>query len=251
MRSTGVALYRSDAFILRTYKLGESDQIIVFFTEAYGKVRAVARRSRSARRQTASYYQPLMLVHAILFGRPSQALHRINSVDIVQAFRALREDFTALRGGLYMTELIDAATREREPAPELFALLRAGLEQLTETASADPLLRLFEVQLLALIGYTPQVFYCAHCTQDVTTDDTTFSLSLGGLLCRNCMAPERRTLTLQSETLAYLREVIMNPDEVPLPPHDVAIRQEIEQVLHQHLTTCLGRELKSYAFLHL
>ena len=67
-----MALYRSDAFVLRTYKLGESDQIVVLFTETYGKVRAVARRSRSTRRQTASYYQPLMLLHVILFGRPAQ-----------------------------------------------------------------------------------------------------------------------------------------------------------------------------------
>ena len=95
-----MALYRSDAFVLHTYKLGEADQIVVFFTQDYGKVRAVARRSRGTRRQTASYYQPLMLLHAILFGRPSQALHRVNSVDIVESFRALRDDFDIMQGGL-------------------------------------------------------------------------------------------------------------------------------------------------------
>ncbi|MDH3600251.1 MAG: DNA repair protein RecO [Candidatus Tectomicrobia bacterium] len=247
-----MALYRSDAFVLHTYKLGESDQIVVFFTQDYGKVRAVARRSRSARRQTASYYQPLMLLHAILFGRPSQALHRINSVDIVEPFRALREDFDIMQCGLYMTELIDVTTRDREAAPELFALLRLGLEELTQTPSTDTLLRLFEVQLLRLIGYTPQVFGCARCAQDTTSDDTTFSPSLGGLLCRACVREQRHTLTLQPETVAYMREAIMSEaDTAPLLPQAPSLRQEIEHVLHQHLTARLGRELKSYAFLHL
>ena len=63
-----------------------------------------------------------MLLNAIVYGRPGQALYRMHSVDILQALRPLHEDFGLLRCGLYMTELIDVATHEREPAPELFAL---------------------------------------------------------------------------------------------------------------------------------
>lgn len=247
-----MALYRSDTFVLRTHKLGEADQIVVFLTEDFGKVRAVARRSRSAKRQTASYYQPMTLLHAIFFGRSSQNLHRINSVDMIQPFRALREDFSLMRCGLYMTELLDAATRDREPVSELYALLRLGLEQLTETSTPDTLLRLFELQLLMLIGYTPQLFACVRCTRDLAEYETTFSVALGGLVCRSCMTDKRQTVTLQAETLAYLRQGVMSGAEaVPLLPDDAEVRQEIETVLHQHLTARLGRELKSYAFLHL
>jgi DNA repair protein RecO (recombination protein O) len=247
-----VALYRSNAFILRTHKLGEADQIVVLFTEDYGKVRAVARRSRSARRQTTSYCEPLTLIHAILFGRPSQALHRLNSVDIVTSFRALREDFATLYGGLYMTELIDATTREREPAPELFALLCAGLEQLTQTASLDALLRLFELQLLALVGYTPQLFSCARCTRDIGPHETTFSAHFGGLVCQRCRDQGPQTQALQPATLDYLRQAVMGGgDEALAWPQEPSLQQEIERVLHAHLTARLGRELKSYAFLHL
>lgn len=247
-----MALYRSDAFVLRTYNLGEADQIVVFFTKDYGKLRAVARRSRSARRQTASYYQPLMLLHAILFGRPSQSLHRINTVDIVQSFRTLREDFETMRCGLYMTELIDVTTHEREPVPELFALLYLGLEQLTQTASPSMLLRLFELRLLMAIGYTPQLFYCARCACDVSSHETTFSPSLGGLVCTSCAAEVRQTLTVSPATLEYLRAAMTIDADTSLPlPRDPAVPQELDRVLHVHLTSRLGRELKSYAFLRL
>lgn len=247
-----MALYHSEAFVLRTYKLGEADQIVVFFTPDYGKLRAVARRSRNMRRQTASYLQPLMLLRVILFGRPTQALHRINSVDIVHAFRPLREDFEAMRCGLYMTELVDVTTHEREPVPELFALLQQGLEQLTQAVHTHMLLRLFELRLLVALGYTPQLFWCARCARELPSQTTIFSPMLGGLLCPSCAVEVHQTLTVHPATLAYLRLLIASEAEPSLPlPDDPVVHQELEQVLHAHLTARLGRELKSYAFLHL
>src|SRR5262249_58147653 len=106
-----------------------------------------------------------MLLSAIVFGRPAQPLYRMQSVDIVQAFRPLHEDFGLLRCGLYMTELIDVATHEREAAPELFALFHQTLEQLTQTSDPMLLLRHFELRLLMAIGYTPQPLYLVPCTR--------------------------------------------------------------------------------------
>jgi len=247
-----VALYRSDAFVLRTYRLGETDQIIVLLTREFGKLRAVARRSHSPRRHTAGYYQPLMLLHAIVFGRPGQPLYRMHSSDIVQALRPLHEDFTLLRCGLYMTELIDVATHEREPAPELFALLHQTLQQLTRTAAPVLLLRLFELRLLMVSGYTPQLFACAHCGGDLQPHACTFSPRLGGLLCAVCAATARQTLTVSPATIACLRLALESEaTEASLTRLAATEQQQLEQLLHAHLTSCLGHELKSYAFLHL
>jgi DNA repair protein RecO (recombination protein O) len=247
-----VALYRSNAFVLHTYKLGETDQIVVLFTQDFGKLRAVVRRSHSPRRHTASYYQPLMLLNTIVYGRPGQSLYRMHSVDIVQAFRPLHEDFGLLRCGLYMTELIDVATHEREPAPELFTLLHQTLEQLAQRPSPPMLLRLFELRLLMAIGYTPQLFYCVQCTRDLHEHERTFSPRLGGILCSACDATVRQTLTVSPETLIYLRLALAGDSPVvPLTPLTTTGQQELEQLLHAHLLCCLGRELKSYAFLHL
>ena len=247
-----MALYRSDAFVLRTYKLGETDQIVVLFTRDFGKLRAVVRHSHSPRRYTASYYQPLMLLNAIVFGRPGQALYRMHSSDIVHALRPLHEDFSLLRCGLYMTELIDVATHEREPVQELFALLQQSLEQLTQTADPVLLLRLFELRLLMATGYTPQLLYCAHCTSDLQPQACTFSPRLGGLLCPACAATARQTFTVSPEAIAYLRRAMEGEAAVPLAtPLAATAQQDLERLLHAHLTFCLGRELKSYAFLHL
>jgi DNA repair protein RecO (recombination protein O) len=247
-----VPLYQSDAFVLRTYQLGEADQIVVFFTRDFGKLRAVARRSHSPRRPSASYYQPLQLLHTILFGRPTQALWRINTVDIRQTLRGLHEDFERLRCGLYMTELLDVTTHEREPLPELFALFHETLEQLLQVPDTGLLLRLFELRVLEIIGYTPQMFYCARCAGELRPQERTFSPLLGGLVCGTCAPDVRQTVRISPATRAYLCSVI-DRDAAGVPTVSLAPseQQDLEKLLHLHLTARLGRELKSYAFLHL
>jgi DNA repair protein RecO (recombination protein O) len=193
-----------------------------------------------------------MLLNAIVYGRPGQALYRMHSVDILQALRPLHEDFELLRGGLYMTELIDVATHEREPAPELFTLFHQTLEQLAQTPAPKLLLHHFELRLLMTIGYTPQLLYCAQCARDLEAQAHTFSPRLGGLLCTTCASTVRQTVTVSPEALAYLRWALTSDTTVEPPASlTAAVQQEIARLLHAHLTFCLGRELKSYAFLHL
>ncbi len=212
------------------------------------------RRSHQPRRQMSTYYQPLMLLNVIVFGRASQALYRINTVDIVQTLRPLHEDFTLLRYGLYMTELVDVTTQEQHAVPEVFTLYQQALDELTSSPAPTLLLRRFELHLLMLTGYSPQLFACVRCTRDLQPHECTFSPALGGVLCNRCRpAVSTTVMTVSPASLAYLRYAMTAVGAEPAnsPPLDAATHQDIERVLHAHWTVCLGRELKSYAFLQL
>ena len=52
-------LYTADALILRTYKLGESDRIVVFLTRDRGKKRGVAKNARQSRPRFGGALEPL------------------------------------------------------------------------------------------------------------------------------------------------------------------------------------------------
>ncbi len=247
-----MALYRSDAFVLRTYKLGESDQIVVLFTRDYGKLRVVAHRNRRGHSRTAGYYQPLTRLHVIAYGRPTRSLYHTHSVDIAQAFRVLHQDFNLLSCGLYMTELIDISTQDRHPAPELFALFDEALEALArpeQPPGAPMVLRHFEIFLLALSGYALQLSECAHCGGELPPGACGYNARAGGLVCATCAAT-RHTLKVGCAACGYLRGMM---GHIPLPETlpDTAAQQDLERLLHLHLITCLGREIKSYPFLYL
>ena len=52
-------VHASDAVILRTYALGESDRIVVFLTRDRGKKRGVAKNARQSRRRFGGALEPL------------------------------------------------------------------------------------------------------------------------------------------------------------------------------------------------
>ena len=247
-----MVLFRSDAFVLRRYKLGETDQIVVLFTRDFGKMRVVARRNRRGHSRTAGHYQPLTRLRVIVYGRPTRSLYQTQSVDILQPFRALHDDFNLLSCGLYMTELVDVSTEDRQPASELFWLFDEALEALSQRGGhlGPPMvLRHFEMSLLALSGYALQLAQCAHCGGPLPSGAGSFNARAGGMVCEKCSST-RHTLRIRSAACDYLRGMA---GQAPLPDGapDTATQQDLERLLHLHLTTCLGREIKSYPFLSL
>ncbi len=69
MSSPAVAngeLYRDRAVILRTYKLRESDRIVVLLTQRFGKVRAVAKGVRRTNSKFGSRLEPMSHVEVLL-----------------------------------------------------------------------------------------------------------------------------------------------------------------------------------------
>ena len=62
-----MSLYRDQGIVLRTWKLGESDRIIVIITEENGKVRAVAKGVRKTRSKFGGRLEPTSHVALQLF----------------------------------------------------------------------------------------------------------------------------------------------------------------------------------------
>ena len=52
-------LHTTDALILRTYKLGESDRIVVFLTRDRGKKRGVAKGARRVKSKLIGALEPM------------------------------------------------------------------------------------------------------------------------------------------------------------------------------------------------
>ena len=85
-----MALYRDEAVVLRTYKLGEADRIIVLFTRGRGKVRAVA---KGVRRITAVAGEPAKraAAHADVLTERIEALGSAEPESLAQDLASIHE----------------------------------------------------------------------------------------------------------------------------------------------------------------
>jgi DNA repair protein RecO (recombination protein O) len=201
-----VSLYRDQAVVLRTQKLGEADRIVTLLTRRNGRVRAVAKGVRRTKSRFGARLEP--------FGHVDLQLYTGRSLDIVTQAEYLgayggriARDYPRYTAGTAMLETAERFTdAEREPAVQQYLLLVAGLRALAET-DRDPglLLDSFLVRSLAVAGYAATFDGCARC--GAPGPHRFFSVPAGGTVCARCRpaaaaAPAAETMVLLGALLS-------------------------------------------------
>jgi DNA repair protein RecO len=148
-------LYTTDALILRSYALGESDRIVVFLTRDRGKKRGVAKNARQSRRRFGGALEPLTCGRVAYVERERRDLVRIDYVEQTRSPLSAT-DGEALGYAGYFAELIDEWAPDADPNESLFRLGASMVEAMATGVPIDPLARYFEYWLMRLQGvYEP------------------------------------------------------------------------------------------------
>jgi DNA repair protein RecO (recombination protein O) len=148
-------LYTADALVLRTYKLGEADRIVVFLTRDRGKKRGVAKGARRPRSRFTGALEPLTEARVAYFEKERRELVGLNYAEPVQSPLALSTG-DALGYVSYFAELIDEWAQEADADERLYRLGVSMLDALRSGAPVEPLARYFEYWLLRLQGVYPE-----------------------------------------------------------------------------------------------
>mgnify|MGYP000745639596 FL=1 len=97
--------YLERAVVLRTYKLGEADRIVVLMTEGHGKVRAVAKGIRKTKSKIGARLEPMSHVEILLY--KGRELDVVNQVELISSSAKLHHDLDRLTQGISMLEAVD------------------------------------------------------------------------------------------------------------------------------------------------
>jgi DNA repair protein RecO (recombination protein O) len=215
-----VSLYRDAGVVLRTYKLRESDRIVVLMTEHHGKVRAVARGVRKGSSKFGGRLEPLS--HVALLLNEGRELDSVSQAESIDHFRVVREDLDRMSAGIAMLEAVDQIAQERESNPRLYQMLVGALRTLS-ARPAPLLVPAFYWKVLAAAGVHPQLDVCVSCGE--TEPLVSFDLHEGGVLCRAC----RRGVPITPAALTLMRRILGGDmvralDEPPSPSvHEVEV----------------------------
>ena len=147
-------LYTAEALVLRTYKLGEADRIVVFLTRDRGKKRGVAPNARKSRKRFGAALEPLTEVRVSYFEKERRDLVGLNYAEPVRSPLSAASP-EALGYSHYFAELIDEWAAEADVDERLFRLGTSSLDALLSGAPVEALARYFECWLLRLQGVYP------------------------------------------------------------------------------------------------
>jgi recombinational DNA repair protein (RecF pathway) len=171
--------YTTDALILKTYKLGESDRIVVFLTRDRGKKRGVARNARQSRRRFGGALEPLT------HGRVGYVERERRDLVHLQYVEPIRSPLGAMHGEAlgyvgYFAELIDEWAQEADPSETVFRLGTSMVEALALGVPVEPLARYFEYWMLRLQGvYEPDSRLSAEARAFLSTMRVASPFALG------------------------------------------------------------------------
>ena len=154
-------VYKTEAVVLKQMPLAEADRILTLFTPDVGKVRAVAKGVRRIKSRFGGHLELMNRVSvSIAYGRN---LDNINEAQVIDSFRAFRDDLERLSHSFYIAELVDVFSTENLASYEVYQLLLDTLDWLGRTSQTELLLRYFELRLVEFSGYRPEIYSCVQC----------------------------------------------------------------------------------------
>ncbi|QGH69541.1 DNA repair protein RecO [Pseudactinotalea sp. HY158] len=181
-------LYRDEAVVIRSHKLGEADRIITFLTRDHGQVRAVAKGVRRTSSRFGARLEPFSVVDLQLYA--GRSLDIVTQVDTLAPHgRRIGADYSLYTTATAMVETAERLTEvEREPAPQQYLLLAGALRALAdERHAATLILDSYLLRALAVAGWAASFADCARCGAD--GPHRAFAPALGGMVCGGCRPP--------------------------------------------------------------
>lgn len=232
--------------VLSAMPIGEYDRRLVLLTKERGKIAIFA---KGARRQNSAFLacsQPFTFGKFELYeGRSS---YNLTSAKISDYFEEVSMNLEAAYYGMYFCELADYFANENEDSTDMLRLLYISLKALLKESIGMKLVRyIYELKLLAINGFSPQVFACVNCNKEKGIEGFyRFSCKSGGLLCDDCKSTAVDSVKLSSSSVYTLQYILARPIEklYSFVVSDEVFR-ELKRCIDQYRRIYVDKEIKS------
>jgi DNA repair protein RecO (recombination protein O) len=241
------------AIVLRTRPFGESDKIVSFFTQTYGKLTGIAKGALRSRKRFVNSLDTFSLVNLSFYDRSHSHLAFLLSAELIHSARSLTSELERIAHASYLVEITDGLVGERETNPAIFQHLQEGLAHLESNGPSLRFLTFFELKLLRLTGYQPVLDRCRKCSDSGFSEISQWHFSPldGGILCDSCARSCREVLPVGRRAVEILTALQSETDHLPAPLSlPASVVAEIRSVVLRFIQFQMDREIKSAPFLN-
>jgi len=240
--------YQTEAVIIRKTKLGEADRIFTLYTRDHGKIEVFAKGVRRPKSKLAGHLE--LLTYSLVRLVRGRNLDTVTGSQTIEAFLPLKNDLWLTSYGLYAAELVNQFNAERSANQPIFELLVETLRRLSRAENSNLTLRYFELRLLDLSGYRPQLRECVACRTELKPEENVFCSAAGGTLCPGCRFEQTGSISISVDTLKVLRFMQKNSFEtVSRLKITSDLANNLKNVLSAYIRYILEKEVKSAAWL--
>lgn len=230
---TNSRIYKTEAIVLKSYDYGEADRILTLYTPQMGKVRTIVKGVRRIKSRKAGHLD-LFTRTQLVMARGKQ-LDVITQAETIESFPEMRTDLARVNQAHYVADLVENFTADRLTNYPVYALTVHTLRRLASCLSLGLGIRSFELQLLSLTGYRPQLHRCLNCDRDIEPQVNWFSCKMGGILCPDCTSADVSAPEITIPALKVLRNLQTNESALVQAGVADAVHREVEQRLQDYI----------------
>lgn len=246
-----MAIHKADAIVLGKKDFRETSLIVNFYTKEFGKLSGILKGIRKDPRKFASTLEPFSHNEIVFYRSRHTSLHLVSQCDVKDNFSDIRKDLAKTGAGSVIMELLEAVMPQEDKNEEIFALTVNVLKEMSAYGSAEKLLTIFKIKMLALSGFKPNFDSCVSCNSGISSQEVRFSLNLGGLLCSRCQRKDPQSRSIFKGTVSSIQYIQKNPlpNTLSLGMNPV-IKKELGYILNSFVNFHLGKKIRSESVMH-
>ena len=237
-------MYRCEAIVLARMDFGEADRILTLYSRRHGKLRVIAKGARRPLSRLGPHLEYFNRSHLML--AKGRELDVVTGAETADAYLGIRDDLDAFGHASHMVEILSRLTEDRQENQAVFDLLATSLRLLADGLDPFHVTRHYELALLALLGFRPELYGCVECRTPLVAAPHPFAVEAGGFLCELCRARAPGARIVSVEAQKYLRALDRGglAATVRLRVAD-PLRAELEGLLGAYIRQMAERDLGS------
>ena len=241
-------IHDAEAVVLRKYPFGEADDVVVFFTREFGKLRAVAAGARRLRSRLGGALELLNHVRLRFLLKEGAELGRILECETIRSYLGRKPVLERVYAFSYVAEVVHEVAEEHNHNYALFRLILATLEAGSAALPNAALVRYFELWTLRLSGLLPDYGYCSACGRYVKEEGFFAAPDSGLGRCQGCS--QGRGLRVGPEAARLLGKISeWAPAQFASRPVAAQDARDLERLTQALLEHHLEKRLKSYPYI--
>jgi len=201
-----MAIFETEALVLRTYNLAEADKIVVCLSRSAGLIRGVAKGCRKLKNRFGASLEPFTLINLTYYEKEHKELVSFSQTEILKSRFNLSSNTSILTGFAYMGDLLIDFSPPHQANDHLYRMALACFEAASQAPDdLEPVLRYFELWLLKIEGFLSDLKACANCHRVFSGDETIYLDQDLSLRCAECS--NKRGLAISKQLHSQLRAI--------------------------------------------
>jgi DNA repair protein RecO (recombination protein O) len=187
--------YRSEALFLKKEDRGEADRLFTVFTKEFGKIEVLGRGIRKIKSKLRAgadifYFSEIEFIQGKTYKTLTDAV-------LKNRFPRLMSDERKMALGGELAEMVVELSSFEEKDEKLWGLILDSFREIdkikvglsvgeSKESGLEFLYLFFAWNFFSLLGYRPELYYCAVCGRKLLPETFWFVPSEGGVVCWRC-----------------------------------------------------------------